>query len=252
MRTIRTNCFETNSSSTHSITIDSSTHGNTRNVRGAKIYPGEFGWDWNRFNDFLTKASYFWTLVVDHPNDHPDLKERMERLAEKHEFTLLPIKAGSYCYVDHGWEHYKKFIGLHPELNTDAGLFDFLTSKSCWIMLGNDNSYGEPNFRLTPYQVENAPSYLTLNVEPPLRYAIVGPMTEEQYVVEAVYTWRDRNKTIDEQIKEGWIKILEVGHGEVKCVIEKYDYSSSKTTIVKEFSLTYTIEYNGKYIATSL
>lgn len=252
MKTIRTNCFETNSSSTHSVTIDSSTHGNTRNVRGAKIYHGEFGWEWNRFNDFSTKASYFWTLVADYPRDHDDLKARLERLAEKHEFKLLPIREGSYCYVDHGWEHYGEFISKYPELNTDDGLFDFLTSKSCWIMLGNDNGHGEPNFRLTPHQEENAPSYLTLNVEPPLRYAMVGQMTEDDYVVEAVYTWRERSQDSRARYEEGWIKILEVSGGEVKCAIEKYDYQTSKSSIIKEFTLTYTIEHNAKYIAPSL
>lgn len=251
MRTIRTNCFETNSSSTHSVTIDSSSE-RELNVAGTKVYPSEFGWKWNRFNDFATKASYFWTLVIDHPQDHDDLKCRIERLAEKNRFSLEPSKDSSYCYVDHGWEHYDEFISKYSELNTDDGLFNFLTSKSCWIMLGNDNSHGEPNFRLTPFQVENATSYLILNDEPPLRYAMIGHMSEEHYAVEAVYTWRERNKTIDEQIKEGWIKIIDVSCGEVKCAIEKYDCQTSETSIVKKFTLTYTIEHNAKYLATSL
>jgi hypothetical protein len=250
MKTIRTNCFETNSSSTHSITIDSSAHSNTRNVRGAKIYPGEFGWEWKKFNRFVQKTSYFWTLVAGgYPRDDGNLKERLERLAEKHGFELMSSEPEQYSYVDHGWEHYEEFISQYPELDTDDGLFEFLTSTNGWIMLGNDNGYGEPNFRLTPHQIENATSYLVLNTDPPLRYAMVGSMTEEDYAVKAVHAWREKNlKSYD----EGWLKVLTVGHGEVKCVIEKYDYKTSTSTIVKEFTLTYTIEHNAKYIAPSL
>jgi hypothetical protein len=256
MKTIRTNCFETNSSSTHSVTIDSTTGKiSEKQIKGSKIYPGEFGWEWRKLNRFVSKASYFWTLVADYPRDVSDLKERLERLAEKHGFELMPTDPelnGGYSYVDHGWEHYEKFISQYPELDTDDGLFEFLTSTNGWIMLGNDNGHSEPNFRLTPHQIENATSYLVLNTDPPLRYAMVGSMTEEDYAVEAVYTWRERSEDRSKRYDDGWIKILEVSNGEVKCVIEKYDYKTSTPTVIKEFTLTYTIEHNAKYIAPSL
>ena len=61
MKTIRKNCFETNSSSTHSlcITTEDKYLQLVPNSDGSIVLTGgEFGWGWDKFNDPLTKANY--------------------------------------------------------------------------------------------------------------------------------------------------------------------------------------------------
>jgi hypothetical protein len=213
-----------------------------------KIYPGEFGWEWKKFNSFTQKVSYFWTLACDYPDNTTGLRERLGRLAEKHGFELMSSDRQTYTYVDHGLEHYAAFIRARPELDTDAGLYEFLTSKSAWIMLGNDNEMSPPDFYLTHNEIENAPSYLVLDADPTFRYAMTADRTEDRVAQEAAYAWREKT----EKRHASWMKILSITPGKVNCAIEKYDYKTSVTTILDEFTLTYTIEHNAKYIAPSL
>lgn len=150
MKTIRHNTFETNSSSTHSITIDREHYPNKQIPKTVTVEGSKFGWEHERFNDFVRKASYFWTLA----QYNNDVKDRMLRLSEQHGFDLIwPVsdRGWSYeTYVDHGSEHYSSWVSKHPEIATDDGLWDFLTSEAGWIMLGNDNSYPPPNWHDTP------------------------------------------------------------------------------------------------------
>ena len=62
---IRVGVWETNSSSSHSLSLGSS---QSKDFVLDTIYPdeegkiyingGEFGWEWNKFNDSMTKANY--------------------------------------------------------------------------------------------------------------------------------------------------------------------------------------------------
>jgi hypothetical protein len=146
MKTIRHNTYETNSSSTHSITIDTKNYKNVQIPKTITIPLGTFGWEYAKFNDFLTKASYFWTLAL----YNEDVNARMIRLAADHGLDLQFIQSNDEFYaVDHGSEHYDNWVKKNPELLTDEGLWNFLINESCWIVLGNDNSYDPPNWRIT-------------------------------------------------------------------------------------------------------
>ena len=73
MKQIRQNTFETNSSSSHSITISNKGHFDANALpiveyyKGAKncvvLTGGEFGWGYEEFDDALTKANYLATFV---------------------------------------------------------------------------------------------------------------------------------------------------------------------------------------------
>lgn len=140
MKTIRTNCFETNSSSTHSITIDNQSFPKIEDVKNKDITCGEFGWEFDNWNSFSEKCSYFWTLAQsDYADGAKDLKARLQRLAKKHSFNLIEPNEKNYYYVDHGWEHYDDFVDQYPKLLTDEGLFKFLVNKKNIIHGGNDN-----------------------------------------------------------------------------------------------------------------
>lgn len=255
MKTVRTNCFETNSSSTHSITIDSSTP-TPFTPFGRRVTAGEFGWEFRKFNDFDTKASYFWTLatnyVSDRPEDTPmrDLAGRLQRIAEKQCFELAPVNDKDWTYVDHGWEHYNTMVSRYPELLTDDGLYAFLVNSNCWIMLGNDNSTAEPNFRLTPYQIENAEKFLVLEDDPTIRLAMVGDEenTEERWAYEAFYCWKEKHMPYryDSKVYEGWHRVGKVEDGKIHLTVETYNHKEKKSEVLRSYTMNYTIEKNER------
>jgi hypothetical protein len=146
--------FETNSSSTHSLIIDKENYSGTDYRPGIQIVPGNFGWEFKSFNDFATKASYMWTLAAYHDNDQ--IREILTELSETYKFELVEIPEDAeqciYFYVDHGSHHYEKMLRDYHELDTPAGMWEFLTSPAYWIALGNDNHEGPPGFRMTPAQ----------------------------------------------------------------------------------------------------
>ena len=84
MKVIRHNVFETNSSSTHSISIsnevellDSITPGDGGYI---VLTGGEFGWAWVRFNDAFTKANY---CAVDQKSNEENIKMLIEVIKEQ-------------------------------------------------------------------------------------------------------------------------------------------------------------------------
>lgn len=60
---IRKGVFETNSSSTHAIVIKNDSTINTYPEK-VEFKLGEFGWEYDNYNDVETKASYLWTAIV--------------------------------------------------------------------------------------------------------------------------------------------------------------------------------------------
>lgn len=246
MKTIRTNCFETNSSSTHSFTIDTSYNtGKEFSARGKEITAGEFGWEWRKFNDFETKASYFWTLCYDDVSEYvktyfSDLSTHMKRLAKKHGFTLVQPASNSYCYVDHGFEHYEKFVKNHPKLNTDEGLWEFLTSPAFWITLGNDNSVMPCNARLTPNQIANATRFIVLDAVPDERWAIMKGTDVKSLAEHIVHAYYDKF-SYEARRDLGWAKIIDNSDGVITVSFEEYDYKTQQYISKGEEKLTYKI-----------
>jgi len=237
MKTIRKSVFESNSSSSHSFSIDLS-YSNKESVKDVEITCGEFGWEYKKFNDFQTKTSYFWTLV--HENPSHDLFERLTRLSQKYRFGLLHPRSSEYCYVDHGTEHYCDWVTKHPEIKTDEGLMDFLISESGWIFLGNDNEDGPPNFQLTPHQNADAPFRLILTEDPKYNYALPdnSESTIERFAETAAYNYLNKDELYD----SGFIKIISIKDGVIEACREEYDYRTEIYTVTETYTLHYTIE----------
>jgi hypothetical protein len=127
---IRTSVFETNSSSTHSISIADS----TKQFVFDSIYPdtdgvvtltgGEFGWDYFDSNEAIVKANYAAQALGD------DCENLIEVIREQTgaEFVLIDTSHG---YIDH------QSVGL---VNDDKEwLRKFIFSKGSWLYGGNDN-----------------------------------------------------------------------------------------------------------------
>ena len=150
---IRKAVFETNSSSSHSLTLDAGDlvaqpfSKDVLREGTLMVTVGEYGWEWYRYYDAANKLSYLLTQVTNGDLDksrHPEsltreLREederidRMCRVVEEHTGVKLLFLGGS-GYVDHD------SYGVGTEtLKDDETLKQFLFSNS-YIETGNDNS----------------------------------------------------------------------------------------------------------------
>ena len=152
---IRLNVFETNSSSSHSLTL---TQGDLApspfdadSLRRGIVEVGmsEYGWEWKRYYTTRNKLSYLLTQVMSRQDSVPEgANEEVTRaLCEKHPELAMLVRvvkdhtgcdlqfiAGSSGYIDHDSE------GEGMELfRSEEKLKQFLFSTSSYIQTGNDN-----------------------------------------------------------------------------------------------------------------
>lgn len=141
MKTIRRNTFETNSSSTHCVTICNSsetyspiTFDNTT----LEVTPGEFGWEYEFYDYFEDKVSYAYTYAVNSgtPEDLELLKEvilentNIERVI----FSQTEDRWYSNGYIDHQSEDEAATI-----FESKDSLTNFLFNKGSSVLTDNDN-----------------------------------------------------------------------------------------------------------------
>lgn len=142
---IRRGVFETNSSSSHSISIASEDKEFVRDT----LYPdqngvvrvegGEFGWEWFKHNDAETKASY---VAQSHANDQDTLDKLADVIREQtgaEKVVFVGLEGG---YVDHD------SYGVAPK--TSHEMKNFIFNKNSWLFGGNDNSDASPEFYHVP------------------------------------------------------------------------------------------------------
>lgn len=148
MKTVRHAVFETNSSSTHSISINSDTelYGSiTPDENGViTLTGGRFGWEWKRYNDCLTKANY---CAID--SDGSDEKRNMLREVIMEHTGASDVvfqvttsyKDDEYSYIDH------QSVGTsHPTFSSKENLKNFIFNRNSYLFTGNDNDYEPANF----------------------------------------------------------------------------------------------------------
>lgn len=148
MINIRTSVFETNSSSTHSISIASNADGIlgtiVPNDEGVIILTGgEFGWAWDKFNDAITKANYCAVDAAEHAEHSHMLAEV---LAEHTGAKKIVFAIDDGSYIDHDSTGASGEAFQSPEK-----LKDFIFNSKSWLFTGNDNDDSPPNF----YDVED-------------------------------------------------------------------------------------------------
>lgn len=156
MRTIRQNVFETNSSSSHSVTISS--EGRNSNLKNLKrwlnddklvIQRGEFGWDIAEHTDFATKLSYAYTLAARNewfwsgrpklsetldPEEGDDQFKMLEEVLRDHFGDIEIVYENNEGYVDHQSHDMASEIFESKET-----LADFLFSPFSVLNTDNDN-----------------------------------------------------------------------------------------------------------------
>lgn len=142
-KTIRKSVFETNSSSTHSITLgkgDFEISKKGLDVEGniVRIYSGEFGWGPEKFNDAATKASYALTWAKG-------------QVAEEHYLSMLRdvIEKVTGCEVvfyhcfdeDYSWgyiDHRSSNVGAEV-FGSEEVLKNFIFNPNSVLRVDNDN-----------------------------------------------------------------------------------------------------------------
>jgi hypothetical protein len=148
MKTIRIGVFETNSSSTHSITINEDTNLFTSIIPDKNgtitLTGGQFGWDWIAYNDALTKANY---CAVDACKS----AERLEMLVsviKNHtgaKEVILNIDVDwnkdNYSYIDHQSQGPSDIV-----FSSEEQLKKFIFDEKSYLYTGNDNTSEPINF----------------------------------------------------------------------------------------------------------
>lgn len=147
MRTVRSNVFETNSSSTHSIAIPKSCE--TNNF--ISFHVGDFGWGWNE----VDPADYFYTAIYETSNTEEELKQKLDKLSSILEsrgisYEFLPVKYHTSVYegtcylsLDDGYiDHGGELTDFVDELLDNGDKLVRFLSRGL-VFTGNDNSYAE-------------------------------------------------------------------------------------------------------------
>jgi hypothetical protein len=147
MKKIRRSVFETNSSSSHSISIaDTSGLMDTLPLNedgGVVLTGGEYGWEWKKYNDAWNKANY----CAQFAHGYSDLREMLksvitEQTGAKYVALSTTEEDG---YVDHqsAMEEGGKCVKAFASPET---LRKFIFDKKSWLFLGNDNSEAPDEF----------------------------------------------------------------------------------------------------------
>jgi hypothetical protein len=142
---IRKGVFETNSSSSHSISVATEDKQFVLDI----LYPDqngvvtingdEYGWEWFKHNDAETKASYAAQSFANDDNQLDMLKEVIMEQTGADDVVFVGLQDG---YVDHD------SYGIVPR--TKHELKNFIFNKNSWLFGGNDNSIASPEFYHVP------------------------------------------------------------------------------------------------------
>lgn len=148
-RQIRRNVFETNSSSTHSISISKKPVTiDTAKVIGFEI--GEYGWE----NDCVSAKNYLYTAIMSF-NDSEELLKKMTDILDKNNVKyylgeVIKQKAiyddEVYTYLDNGYiDHHNETREFVETVLDNEDMFMRLIFGDSCVYTGNDNQYDIPD-----------------------------------------------------------------------------------------------------------
>lgn len=138
-KNIRQGVFETNSSSSHSLSIAKDSDGILDTILPDEdgiivLNGGEFGWEWEAYNDPLTKANY---CAV----DQPDQIAMLTAVICQHTGAKSIQIDISNSYIDHQSQGTasEAFVSMET-------LKRFIFDPRSYLFTGNDNSDAPANF----------------------------------------------------------------------------------------------------------
>lgn len=140
---IRLHCYETNSSSSHVISL---AKGETEFVIDTiypdqdgiiTVYKQDFGWEWEKYNDAISKLAYAY-------QDNVDVDMLKEVVIEQTGANDVIFKDNE-GYLDH------QSVGTAKEICTNKeDIRNFIFNKNTWLFTGNDNDTPDPTFYDVP------------------------------------------------------------------------------------------------------
>ena len=136
MKKIRHSVFETNSSSTHSLSIAPERGGikwDTLHPDEAgfiQIYEGEFGWEWETFHDPNSKASYAMTYA----KGNVELLGMLTQVISEHCNAPVNLNIDNSGYID----HQSHDVAGDAFVDKDT-LKRFIFDSTSYVKTGNDN-----------------------------------------------------------------------------------------------------------------
>ena len=138
MKQIRKSVFETNSSSVHTLSVESGnlTSRIPTNTGVCTIYQGEFGWGVDSYTDAATKAAYCWTHVDKYANgDSGRLREMLEKVLLKHtKADRIEFASDPEAYIDH------QSVGTCDKaFESEQTLENFIFNPQNVLFIDNDN-----------------------------------------------------------------------------------------------------------------
>lgn len=135
MKKFRNNVFETNSSSTHSITIGKNCLlDDTIEVNGDGeiiLYGGEFGWGIEEYNDALIKANY---CAIDQQDNDENIEMLIRVIKNFTSCKNVIIEIDYNSYIDH-----QSYGTSDKAFESDETLTEFLFSSNSYLYTDNDN-----------------------------------------------------------------------------------------------------------------
>lgn len=143
MKKIRNNVFETNSSSTHSITVGKNKNGeyNILPITVSPAWHGEFGWEFETWDTIEEKLAYMIRCLVCYDYNKDNLQDKIRPIQEKLHNLGIDFELPTYeeymdGYVDHEDWYQEEIEDIYKD---DDTLLTFLLSDSSYIEGGNDN-----------------------------------------------------------------------------------------------------------------
>lgn len=155
MKNIRHGIFETNSSSSHSISIAHGSIGIFDTITPIKgkitLTGGEFGCEWRKYNSSEVKANYSAVFA----RDNKIMTDMLEQVLKEHTgANQITFDLGE-SYIDHQ-SALSENGDARKAFDTPTTLKSWIFNPDSWLFTGNDNECAPPNF----YDVEFGIEYL--------------------------------------------------------------------------------------------
>ena len=142
MKTVRHNTFETNSSSSHSLTIGGKVvrPSKLKDTNTYTIYGGEYGWGYETYSDPASKISY--TAVEALSTNNETLKDWLEEIIKEmykvdevvYDFSTEYGNGKDHAYIDH-----QSYGTVADSVSSKSELEQFLFGDCSRLTIDNDN-----------------------------------------------------------------------------------------------------------------
>jgi len=137
----RRSVFETNSSSTHSISIASGAETlDTLPMENGvvAIEGGEFGWEVNDYYDACSKASYCMTWAFQYgTEEHREMLKRV--IQQRTGADKVVLRQGDDSYYPNGYIDHQSDDVCKEAFKSEKSLRDFIFDPRSWFHTCNDN-----------------------------------------------------------------------------------------------------------------